>query len=286
MAEPEIKTMQKDIEELKEKTVISGPPEKLPVVPVKELPGAPLPSEPIISSIPLKPIEPPKPSEPTMIPSRQRKFFRPIVLVIVVLLVGAGVYYWWTYEAPISLIRVETTETIKIKQGKEAILFDELKKKAASFQEKNTFQRILLKKIGKEKDYFLSAKEIFEVLGINLLVNIAENLKEDNTLFLYSQEQGKRLGIIIKVSNADNLKNYLNAWEGAMVNDLKPFFFGEKLNPPAIIEFKDNVYKETNIRYLNFTDSNLAIDYAVVRDYLVITTSKESMFGAIDRILE
>jgi len=321
--EYEIQTMKKDIDRLKKAAInepistrpsepvsptisagepaaesassVGRPPEKLPA---EKLPGAPFPSEPIVSAR----VELPKPQEPilpsfsseTEEPPRTKKVFIPVILVIAVLLVGAGFYYWWNYmrgpekpaiEPPASLIEVDITEMINIKEGKEADLLNELKKKAAEFQEKNTFRRILLKKIGREKDYFLSSQEIFGALGINLSADILSNLNEDNTLFIYAQEQKNRLGIIIKNDNADNLKIYLKSWEATMVNDLKPLFLGEKLIQPAVTEFKDSPYKEVNIRYLNFIDSIFAVDYALVGDYFVITTSKESMHGVIDKVL-
>lgn len=285
--EYEIQTMKKDIDRLK-KAAINEPISTQQSEAAAE-PGAPLPSEPIVSAR----VELSKPQELIEEPPRTKKVFIPVVLVIAVLLVGAGFYYWWNYmrgpekpaiEPPVSLIEVDITETINIKEGKEADLLNELKKKAAEFQEKNTFRRILLKKIGREKDYFFPAKEVFSALGINLPANIAENLGEDNTLFLYGQEQGNRLGIVIKINNADIFKIYLTSWEATMANDLKPLFLGENLTQPAV-EFKSGVYKEVDIRYLNFIDSTLAIDYALVGDYFIITTSKESMFGVIDRVL-
>ena len=69
-----------------------------------------------------------------------------------------------------------------------------------------------------------------------------------------------------------------------MAEDLRPIFLDHQLEEPATEEFQDNTYKNVNIRYLNFSDPSLTLDYAIVGDYLVITTSRESMYGVIDRL--
>lgn len=290
------------------------PSEKLPVPPAPApsiqpgkpgkpvKPGAPLPSEPIATARRPEPIKLIKPEEPeTEEYPRKRNIFPIVILVIILLLVGGGIYYWQNYlrapekvepEVPTSLIKVERTETITIKEGEEAGLFEELKKKAQGFQEQNTFRRILVKKITEEKDYFLDFGKFSQILALNIPADISKNLAGEHTLFFYAQpasptggEQEKRPGIIIEIKDIVALADYLKFWEETMTTDLAPFFLGEEIGEPAIEEFQDSAYKGVNIRYLNFIDSSLAIDYAVVGKYLIITTSWESMHKAIDRVL-
>lgn len=338
MAEPEIKTMKKDIEEMKKKIRTSAsldepiakrgetvpvksvssiplppkqatePPLDLPVA--SSLPGASLPSEPIFSrdtplatEIPLKQSEQVATRELSQSeikkPPYRRKIF--ILIIIIILLSGAGFYYLKYIkgpekpgvETPASLFQTESTEVISIKEGKESALSNQLKKKIERFQEEDlptgeagTFRRILVKKISKEKDYFLSFKEFIEILGINLPINILENLGDSYTFFLYSQKEGVRSGLVIGAENIDNLKISLRNWEELLSWDLKPMFFGAETGGLITENFQDGIYKGVNIRYLNFSDFSFAIDYAVVRNYLIIATSKESMRGVIDRIIQ
>lgn len=286
----QIKTMKEDIEKLRKKVVISEP------IATEKPPGAPLPLEPTIGQL-AKPAERSKP-----IIKKEKKETLPVIFVIIFLLAGSGFFYWWNYlrapeksrpEIPFSLIRVEISEVIAIREGQETELFEKLKQKANAFQEESTFRRILVKKVTPEKDYFLSFKKVLEVLGTTIPAGIFETLKEENTLFLYAQEQGSRLGFVVEVSDIDKLAEYLGPWEETMISDLKPVFLDEEIGEPAAEGFQDNVYppagetgQSINIRYLNFPESSLTIDYALVGDYLMITTSKESMYEAIDRILE
>lgn len=267
----------------------------------KKKPGAPLPSEPTIGQL-AEPAEQSKPiikkekKETEKPKKRLRLKVTPLmILVIIFLLAGSGFFYWWNYlrapeksqpEIPTSLIRVEISEVLAIREGRETELFEKLKQKANAFQEESTFRRILVKKVTPEKDYFFSFKEVLEVLGTTIPTGIFEILKEENTLFLYAQEQGSRLGFVVGVNDIDKLVEYLGPWEETMISDLKPVFLDEEIGEPAAEGFQDNVYQNINIRYLNFPESSLTVDYALAGGYLIITTSKESMYRAIYRILE
>jgi len=77
----------------------------------------------------------------------------------------------------------------------------------------------------------------------------------------------------------------LQEWETTMRTDLGPVFLGQETGMLANEEFQTGNYKGTNMRYLNFVDSSFAIDYAVINDYFVVATSKDSMFEMVDRVL-
>lgn len=293
--------MKKDIERMRDKAELSEPiVTKKKEKPIKGLPGASLPSEPIATakssgslgrfqrptgSRLAKGEEGPEIKKALFI----KKVLTRFIVIAIILLIAGGVYYWWEYlrvpdqpepEVLISFFETERTETIVMKKGDS--LFEELKAKAIKFQERDTFQRILVKMIGAE--YYFSFEEVSQFLGINIPNNI--NLLEEHTLFFYSQEEGNRLGIVAKVAGADeNFKINLRYWEKTMKEDLEPIFLGQKLNEPVTEGFQDNTYKNIVISYLNFSDPSLTIDYAVVGNYLIITSSKESMYRVIDRLI-
>ena len=81
---------------------------------------------------------------------------------------------------------------------------------------------------------------------------------------------------------------WLTAWEGNMAKDLSNLFkLGASINN---VVFKNNNYRGLNIRYANFTQPDRSIDYAVVRatngrSYLVITNSREQVYGVVDNLL-
>lgn len=242
----EIQTMKKDIEKLEKKTG-AGPPEKLPVVTSEKLPGASLPPEPIESIIPLKPIELPEPPKPFISPALSQSK-------------AEGSSRSIKFFVPIAL-------TIA------ALLV------GAGFYYWWNYMRL------PEPARFLKVDEfeIIESLNINIPADISRALGEKYTFFVYKQEN--RVGFMAEITEREILETGLRDWENTMPEDLRAIFLGQELGESVAEEFQDNLYKGVNIRYLNFTNSAFAIDYAIARDYLVITTSKKSMFKVIDRIL-
>ncbi len=136
--------------------------------------------------------------------------------------------------------------------------------------------------------FLIGVSEIktIESLNINVPVKVSNALEGKYTFFSYVQPEGNRVGFVVKVINRETLETDLKDWEITMKEDLKPIFLNQELSEPVTTEFQDSIYRDINIRYLNFTDSTLAIDYALIGDYFVITTSKDSMYKVIDRILE
>ncbi len=97
-------------------------------------------------------------------------------------------------------------------------------------------------------------------------------------------------GLIAKVTTTPNVTNALSVWESVMATNLNKLF-GLGVISPSASSFQDNKvsYPGVNIRYLNFPDPELTIDYTVVpapngENYLVITNSREQMFAIIERI--
>ena len=98
--------------------------------------------------------------------------------------------------------------------------------------------------------------------------------------------KNQKLGIIIRILQPENLALLMKTWESTMAGDLESFFLGVEKGQPATETFQDNIYQDVAIRYLNFPDSTLTIDYVISDDYLIITTSKESIYAVIDQLLK
>ena len=77
----------------------------------------------------------------------------------------------------------------------------------------------------------------------------------------------------------------LKIWEDTIKYDLEPLFLEEQIPASLTEEFQDNAYRNIAIRYMNFPGPDLSIDYALAANKLVITTSRESMYAAIDVLL-
>lgn len=105
---------------------------------------------------------------------------------------------------------------------------------------------------------------------------------------LYKSDNVDGYGLLIELNDSASGLTAMGNWEGTMTQDLKDLFLLNPVNS-ASATFLDNVYQGAAIRYRNFPDPNLTVDYAVVtagngESYLVITNSREHMYAIIDRI--
>lgn len=194
---------------------------------------------------------------------------------------------------PEPLITVDETRTIELTIGQENLLLDDLKLVAVQEQATTTFKRILAKLVSQTEKRYADLDTLISALGISLpdsiLFAVATSDVEGGnyTLYFYSQSAGNRLAMVIALTEGVDLSQELRTWEASIKTDLKALFLGLdiEVQPTATEEFQDNLYQDIAIRYLNFPSPDLSIDYAVVDNKLVITTSRESMYATIDALL-
>ncbi|TRZ81275.1 hypothetical protein D4R86_02865 [bacterium] len=140
-----------------------------------------------------------------------------------------------------------------------------------------------------EKYTELISAEIVESWGLAMPSNVDKKLSENYNLFFYGQpEDGPRAVLIFKVDNITGLKDEMFLWEETMIYDLKKLFLGINYEEVASASYLDNVYKDISIRYLNLPEHDLTMDYAIMpgKNYLILSTSRESIWATIDKILE
>lgn len=94
---------------------------------------------------------------------------------------------------------------------------------------------------------------------------------------------GPRLGLAIKVGDATMISGALRAWEKTIAADLKPMILA-KSGAAATTAFQTGTYQGETIRYKNLPLNTITVEYVLVDDILLITTSKSSMLKAIDAI--
>jgi len=199
-------------------------------------------------------------------------------------------------STPTPLLLVDETEDIQLKENEISLINNRLKDLSYLVKEKGNLSQILISiedEVTKEAKYidldtFLTVTGIIFPESIQQIISSSSPDKIDNyTLFSYSQETGRRLGLVIKINQENvNLSEALKAWESSIRNDLTPLFLQDEIPSPATEEFQDNFYKGVGIRYINFPTPELSIDYAVIGGKLIIATSKESAYAVIDRLKE
>ncbi len=219
-----------------------------------------------------------------------------VILLAVVIL---GFFYWRGLKAepvpvptpidnglqiPKSSISVENTKILKIENNISLLILleDELK-----IEPLKTFRRIVPIKNSPTdgKEEVLSLSDLVKELNISIYPYVLSEFKNNYTLVLYGQEENeKRFGLIIETNNSNNLKEQLRFWEKTMVENLYNLFLGKQPTIPANKNFVDSEYNRVSIRFINFPNPDVSIDYAVLNNLFILSTSKESIRAIIDRI--
>lgn len=136
-----------------------------------------------------------------------------------------------------------------------------------------------------------------ELLLNKLNIAIPNNVKETvdiNNVYLFYFGVNKRLGLAIEVKDKERLVSEMKVWEGAVAGGeinpifytLSPLLLGNFFELNQNIVFKSADYKEAVINYANLPDSYRSVDYGIVKNFLVITTSKDNMFSVVDEIVK
>jgi hypothetical protein len=274
------------------------PPQKSETFFVEEAPATETPSETEKTPGELPQMEKLKIPEPIYAPEKEgiRKILRIITIgVFALALVGAGVFVYLknrpTETEPEITIKTEpqlSTPLISAEEKKilsltsEKNLFQLLREEAKTEQKIQTFKRI---GVLKNETEFLSLAEILQGMEIPISPYALSQLNDNYNLLLFNQETGKRIVIVVETNNAENLRAQMRSWETTMLDDFKNFYPAQLPGQAASKEFLDDNYKNVIIRYKNLPYPTLTLNYTILGNFLVIGTSKESIYSTIDRIL-
>ncbi|MFC1622813.1 hypothetical protein ACFL16_00265 [Patescibacteria group bacterium] len=233
------------------------------------------------------------------------------VLVTILILVGlgGGGYYYMTQMAPEKEAEVEDVvtdepeDTVEIVEDAEImeyvlnmpnyLVVDTVNQTKEDLY--SSMSRILEELPSLETDayeFVLTNSEYAQIdydkftdfTGFDLGPQITVNLGNEFSVFMNANDE--RLGLAIKVATGrkDMLISELSANEDYFLKNTQAIFLG-KFTPIQGLEFSDSQYGDVGIRYVNFeTMDNMSIDYAIVDEYLVIGTSKDTMRSIVDKI--
>jgi|GEM_PF-3103578 len=148
-----------------------------------------------------------------------------------------------------------------------------------------------------QNDSHLSVAEFFSAMNIPLPGTIAEKTEAFNAV-LHIDGRDKRLGVILKVSDAFVVDSALSRWQDEIIKGApqeEPAISSLFLNLPHPYAdtqpaFQEVIYNNTYIKYINLPDSDISFDYALITDYkqnsfLVFATSQKQISALVDGIL-
>jgi len=187
-------------------------------------------------------------------------------------------------QIPQSLISVDSTKTLKVENNISFLILlqDELK-----VEPLKTFRRIVpIKNSSVDgREEVLSLSELIKELNISIDPYVFSEFKNNYTLVLYGQEENeKRFGLIVEINNSNNLREQLRSWEKTMIENLYNLFLGKQPKIPANKSFTNSEHRGIPIRFINFPNPDISIDYAILNNLFILSTSKESIRAIIDRV--
>lgn len=188
-------------------------------------------------------------------------------------------------KIPDSLLEVNDTEIIKIADSEELkILLDQEIKE--TFLE-SSFKRIVIQKENKPVGF----KEFSGILVLSWPEDFYAKADDGFTLFIYSQPQGNRLGLVLKITDPAGLEEMMKRQEAMMENDLDSIFKLLGKTKPAVIPYFRSAsntagYSGTDFRYKTIDKNDLGICYALTGQYFIFSSSWASMEAALSKLYE
>jgi len=209
-------------------------------------------------------------------------------------------------QEPLSLISVDKTEAIEYSADPGAVMqgsvLEKIRAKLQTEQTKGALIRILVKTIDENlvKEY-VSLSQISQLTGIVIPSAISTNFDGEYTLFAYipdseetglcqqamiNDEQcaGPRLGLAIGITSKEAAKQSLIDWQATIIDDLKPLILSQITKANGFKSDANPLYQGIDIYYQNLPISPIALNYALSDDLLIIATSKNCLYQALDRL--
>lgn len=291
-----------------------GKPEKAKLMPIEAQKGVGT------QKIPPSPL--PSLSKPTInIPPvggllgrlRGRPDFKRIVFYVITGLAGFVITAFLVpYFASLPIVSVSPTpsRTTTVTPASIENFFSIVDSVGISFNPDSDFTTLFIDSV--TKDFLLTSREpgIYRITSIDgtkrygfseflggVSVTVPDELKslaDDSNLWLtltYKSDDTFSFGFVVKLLNpnmADEAITALQNWESVITQALANLFKLDSTKA-ATVGFLDNIYNGTAIRYRNFPDPNLTIDFSVIQtkngeSYLIMVNSREHIYKIIDKL--
>jgi len=183
-------------------------------------------------------------------------------------------------QSPTSFIYFDQTAITTVSQENQNELIQNLKIDVSYLAGGGSITRHLFKVSNSQEKRFISSSELLKDLGIFIPSNILSELN-DIEFISYKIDSKVNYGLIAKILNKESVLTKMEVWEAQSIQDIKQLYMGEPIIVPESPEFAENTYLDFTKRYINLTNTDLSLDYAVSDNYLIITTSKDMMFASI-----
>lgn len=190
-------------------------------------------------------------------------------------------------EVPPSLLLTrepEKTVTLTPRTKSKEDILEALTIEIQTQESPDTLKRIILK----VDEHYLTSQEFFDTLEVSTPAGWLANFAGEFNFFIYTQNEGYRWAAVLKWRDAQKALNDMQKWETTGLDkDLNPLYFGIVKGLPVVKEFVSDstMHRNVDVRYMNFPFEDLSVDYAFYKDYLLLSSSRKSMYKLVDLLI-
>lgn len=225
-----------------------------------------------------------------------RKFSKVMIVVLVILGVSIGAFYYYISKNPTDNNPAIVNPSVTLVSGATEVVInadvstdfnDQIVKYFSTSKPSGIYNLILKDKDGKN---YLPLENFGNNLNIVFPEYVANALEKDYNLiaFNYPEKNYLRLGLVLKAKNSVDIMAAAKKWESGMYKNLKPIFLDNFGIYDENRQFGSNKHSNFDIRYLPLGFENIGLNYAIddQKKYLLIATSKQDIFSLIDNIIK
>lgn len=190
-------------------------------------------------------------------------------------------------EVPPSLLLTrepEKTVTLTPRTKSKEDILEALTIEIQTQESPDTLKRIILK----VDEHYLTSQEFFDTLEVSTPAGWLANFAGEFNFFIYTQSEGYRWAAVLKWRDAQKALSDMQKWETTGLDkDLNPLYFGIVKGLPVVKEFVSDstMHRNVDVRYMNFPFEDLSVDYAFYKDYLLLSSSRKSMYKLVDLLI-
>lgn len=179
---------------------------------------------------------------------------------------------------PPSLIPVKETKILGVAKAED--IDDAFNQLMTEEIPEGDFVQVVIK--NDEENRLAYLEDLATAFQVEVPPEIYHKLMPDYTLAIYSQKQGKRVALIGVVKEETGLKEILKNWE-TEIKENGVSVSGEKVLT-LVPYFRTAFHNDIGFRYLTISKSDFGICYAWFDNYFVLTTSFESLKKTTDEL--
>jgi hypothetical protein len=124
-----------------------------------------------------------------------------------------------------------------------------------------------------------------QFMNMKISPSITNALGDTFSLFIFTENNHAHLSFALAIKDTHTLQTKLSQKENYLEGDLNPLFLGDVPTKPQEV-FASNTYSGVPIRFINIhPETLLSVDYSIVKQQLLLSTSKKTHRATIDILL-